>query len=213
MHRPTDTAMLKKVNEIQEKIMGQKRVAVYESSAISSPMLIGLLHIKLVFPASPKQWQDKELEYIVSHELWHYRNRDLWLKLLLLFVWCLNWWNPFILLMKRKCFFYMELACDACVLKGTRENDRGEYAEMLLRFAGRRNPVSAFSTNFGSGKKRMRQRIDYALETHNCKRGTIAVLLISFLVIGAGLFISCGYKPEELDRISMGRHFGENARL
>lgn len=204
LHRLSDTGMLKKVNEIQEEMIGQKRIEVYESSAISSPMLIGLLHTKLVFPTSPKQWQEKELEYIVSHEIWHYRNKDLWLKLLLLFVWCLNWWNPFILLMKRKCFFYMELACDECVLVELEKDARGEYAEMLLGFAGRRNPVSAFSTNFGSGKKRLKQRLDYALETRKHKKGTVTILLICLLVICAGLFISCGYKPEEVDKEKTG---------
>jgi len=199
LHRLSDTTMLKKVNEIQEELIGQKRLEVYESSAISSPMLIGLLHTKLVFPTSQKQWQDKELEYIVSHELWHYRNRDLLWKLLLVLVWCLNWWNPFVLLMKRKCFFYMELACDEGVLKEVQEINRGDYAEMLLRFAGKRNPVSAFSTNFGSGKKRMKQRLDYALWTHKHKKGTVTISLICLLVICAGLFISCGYKPDEMD--------------
>lgn len=199
LQRLTDTVVLRKVNDIQEEMIGRKRLEVYESSAISSPMLIGLLHTKLVFPTTQKQWQDKELEYIVSHEIWHYRNKDLWLKLLLLLVWCLNWWNPFILLMKRKCFFYMELACDECVLKELEKDARGEYAEMLLCFAGKRNPVSAFSTNFGSGKKHLKQRLDYVLKTHKHKKGTVSILLICLLVVCAGLFISCGYKPEEVD--------------
>ena len=194
-----ESALLKNIGILQERMLGKVRLAVYQSSVINSPMLVGLVNPKLVLPVHKQEWQTKELEYIVAHELCHYRNKDLWLKLLIMVAWCLNWFNPLVLLMKKKCFFHIELACDGCVLEGMESTVRREYAGMLISFAGKRQEVSAFSTNFGDNKKRMKQRIDYALDTHTRKKGIGSLLVVVLSMIVMCFLISCGYKPDEVE--------------
>lgn len=199
----TESSLLKNINTLQERMLGKVKLAVYQSSVITGPMLVGLVKPKLVLPLQKQQWEKKELEYIIAHELCHYRNRDLWLKLLMMLTWCLNWFNPLVFLMKKKCFFHIELACDGCVLEGMEPIARREYAGMLLSFAGKRQEVSAFSTNFGGSKKRMKQRIDYALDTHNRKKGIGSLLIVGIVLAASCLLISCGYKPEEVGTSSL----------
>ncbi len=194
----TESVVLKHVNHLQERILGSVKLGVYQSSAITSPMLVGLVKPKLVLPMQKQPWEKKELEYIVAHELCHYRNKDLWLKLLMMFSWCLNWFNPLVFLMKKKCFFHIELACDGCVLEGMEPEIRIEYAGMLLTFAGRKQEVSAFSTNFGDSKKRMKQRIDYALDNRSRKKGIGSLVMVGIVLAASCLLISCGYKPNEV---------------
>ena len=194
----TESTLLRDINCLQERMLGKVKLAVYQSSAIISPMLVGLVKPKLVLPLQKQQWEKKELEYIVAHELCHYRNKDLWLKLLMMFTWCLNWFNPLVLLMKKKCFFHIELACDGRVLEGMEPTARREYAGMLLTFAGKKQEVSAFSTNFGDSKKRMKQRIDYALDARSRKKGIGSLVMVGIALAASCLLISCGYKPNEV---------------
>lgn len=209
----TESTLLRDINYLQERMLGKVKLAAYQSSTIISPMLVGLVKPKLVLPMQKKQWEKKELEYIVAHELCHYRNKDLWLKLLMMFAWCLNWFNPLVLLMKKKCFFHIELACDGCVLEGMEPEIRREYAGMLLTFAGRKQEVSAFSTNFGDSKKRMKQRIDYALDDRSRKKGIGSLVMVGIVLVASCLLISCGYKPNEVgvNELEPGQNQTENS--
>lgn len=142
---------------VQKKIMG-KAIPVYQNRSISSPMLIGIFSPKLVVPILSRQWSATELEMIVAHEICHYKKKDLVLKLLMMVTCCINWFNPFIYMMKRQFFYDMELACDGNVLLECNVEEREVYARLLLIFAGKTKPASVFSTGFGERKKWMKKR-------------------------------------------------------
>lgn len=150
----TDSRLLKEICRQQRSHIGQVRIMAYKSTAVSSPMITGLIRPRLILPADAKQWNTRQLELVMAHELCHYRKKDLWLKMLPAAACCVNWFNPMVYVMKRQSAYDMELACDGIVLAGRDEEEREIYARVMLRFAGGSRSASVFSTGFSGNQKK-----------------------------------------------------------
>lgn len=191
-----DVQLIRRICILQKRTIGHARLMAYQSAAVTSPCLMGLIRPKLVLPADQSKWKRAELELIMEHEMYHYRKKDLWLKMMMAAVCCVHWFNPFVWLMKKQFFYDMELACDGSVLSGRSKEEREKYAKVMLVFAGSGKGASAFSTSFGGSRKQMRARIDYMLDTSRKKRGRLSIILAAMLVLMTGIVVSCGYKQE-----------------
>lgn len=192
-----DGELLEQVNSLQVDFLGKVYVNAYQSELASTPMLVGFLVPKLVLPTNVKEWQQEELRMVVLHELCHYQQKDLWLKWIVLAGHCLNWFNPALVLMKKQCFYDIELVCDMTVLEDCGLEERELYARTMLSFAKREKQTAAFSTNFSVSKKDLKNRINSMFDVSKKKRGLAAFLFVGALLMGMSLLISCGYKPEE----------------
>lgn len=193
----TDTDMKRRIAGWQKERMGKIRLITYQSTAVSSPMIVGIFRPKLILPAKKESWSEIELEFIVSHELCHYQKRDLWLKLLMMTAWCVNWFNPLVYLLKKQFYFELELACDGDVLSGCSAGERESYARVMLSFAAGHGREVFYSTGFSSGKRQMKRRIDYMLDDVRKKRGIAGMAVTGLIVLSMGLLISCGYLQDE----------------
>ncbi|WP_219710564.1 M56 family metallopeptidase, partial [Clostridioides difficile] len=63
-------------------------------------------------------FKEKELKLIFRHELIHYKRKDNFLKLIMLIVNILYWFNPICYLLKKHFNEVCELSCDELVIKG-----------------------------------------------------------------------------------------------
>ena len=192
-----DEQLEDQVCSLQRIYIEKDNIPIYQSRTISCPMLIGVFCPKLVLPAF-KKWERKELELVVAHELWHYKRKDLWLKILMMAVCCLNWFNPLVFVMKKQFFYDMELACDNSVLKNRNGEERETYARIMLSFAGNASKVPTFSTSFWDSKDRMKERIDYMMDMGRKRKGIVSIVITMLFVVMISLLVSCGYKPEEM---------------
>lgn len=205
-----DAQIIRGICTLQKRTIGHARLMVYQSAAVASPCLMGFICPKLVLPTDRSKWKKTELELITAHEICHYRKKDLWLKMLMAVICCVNWFNPFVYIMKKQFFYDMELACDGSVLAGRDEDEREKYARVMLAFAGSRKSVSAFSTSFGGNRKQMKARIDYMLDTGAKKRGRLSIVIAVLLVLMMGIVVSCGHKQENNDGTE-GKKAAENS--
>lgn len=196
LHPVTDVRLIRAICRQQKKYTGRAKIMVYKSSTVSSPMLTGLIHPKLVLPADTERWHISQLELIMAHELCHYCNKDLWLKMLMAAACCVNWFNPMVYVMRKQFAYDMELACDGIVLEGRDDEERENYARIMLHFAGGRRGVSEFSTGFSGKRKQMKTRIDYMLDTDAKKRGILSIVIVTALILIMGFAVSCGYKAD-----------------
>ena len=190
----------RKITALQRKLIGRV-LPVFTGKRVTSPMLIGVVHPKMVLPLSMDQWKDEELELIVAHELTHYQNRDILLKWILTAVCCVNWFNPAVHWMRRQCFYEMELACDGKVLAERKDDERQLYARLMLSFAGSSAGAVSYATGFSGSKKRMRNRIDYVLGSQRKRKGTLLIALTFTAVLFLTSLVSCGYQPEETGEV------------
>lgn len=96
-----------------------------------SPAIIGIVHPVLIIPEYVLQ--DEDRYDIILHELEHYYNRDLLLKFEIEVVACIQWWNPFIYIVREKSLLIMELSNDLKVIEEKTIEERLQYAECIVR--------------------------------------------------------------------------------
>ncbi len=83
-----------------------------------------------------KEYAEGDLYWILKHEMTHIVSMDLWVKLLLEFVCCLHWFNPFIYFLEHKIKSLSETSCDERVTKGCTEQEKRVYMDLLDRNRG-----------------------------------------------------------------------------
>lgn len=157
-------------------------ISVYIVENLNSPYIFGIFRpsIYLCKPTTER------LEYIISHELCHYRHGDLiWsiLRCVLLSIW---WFNPLVwvgaYLSKQDC----EYACDESVMKNLSRKQCIEYGRVLLSFAGEHSEnMYSIASSITSKGKYLKKRI--VLITEKPKKSitacVIAVILTFMTVV------------------------------
>lgn len=175
--------------DISKQLSLKKRLRVYECDKIVSPSLIGFIHPILAIP--PHNYSDKDLTFILKHELTHYRLKDLWYKLLILIANAVHWFNPAAYLLRHEAYSDLELACDDEVIKSMSADDKNKYAETILSCIQQqkmRNVV--LTTSFNNPAKTLKGRLKNILSRKKKRNGLIIILICLILVAGIGALVT-----------------------
>lgn len=166
--------------------MGLKRApALRVSPAVDSPMMVGLLRPRLLLPA--EDFEERELAFILRHELTHHRRHDLWYKLALLAANGMHWFNPLVFLLRREAERDLELTCDDAVVARADVETRRAYSETLLASVHRQKGLSraVLSTHFYGGKEVMKERFRNILGKRGRKWGGLVLALVLLGTVAA----------------------------
>ncbi|MCA1291699.1 M56 family metallopeptidase [Paenibacillus sp. alder61] len=185
-----------KILEIFETLTSElnikTKVRVKFCRVISSPMLTGLIRPVILLPRDIME--EEEYRYIMKHELIHFKRFDLWLRLMMLGVKSLHWFNPLVYLMDRTISLYGEISCDERVLQGEGFHKRKKYGELLIKVI-RNGSITgtSISTNLFGGKRNMRKRIDSIMAIRQKKNG---VVILALILTGLFLISAVWNSPE-----------------
>lgn len=166
--------------------MGVKRApALRVSPAVDSPMMVGLVRPRLLLPS--EELEERELAFILRHELTHHRRHDLWYKLALLAANGMHWFNPLVFLLRREAERDLELTCDDAVVARADAETRRAYSETLLASVHRQKGLSraVLSTHFYGGKEVMKERFRNILGKRGRKWGGLALALVLLGTVAA----------------------------
>ncbi len=120
------------VNRISSQLGIARKVMVYVSSLVKSPVTVGYLKPIILLPlASFNQLSLEQTEAILLHELSHIRRSDYLVNLLLTLVQGILYFNPFVKFLIDKAEQERENACDELVLQF--QYDKVSYASALLQ--------------------------------------------------------------------------------
>lgn len=116
---------------------------IYETDLIKTPFVCGFIKPKIYVLTGMQQ---NELNYILLHEQIHIGRLDYLIKPFAFLVTAVYWFNPVIwisyFLMSRD----MEMSCDEKVMKDTKAESKGLYANLLLSLSSKQsgllNPLS-----------------------------------------------------------------------
>lgn len=170
-------------------------ISVYVTENINSPCIFGVFRPSIYLSKSASE-QKSSLEYIISHELCHYKHGDLiWsvVRYILVSVW---WFNPLVwvgaYLSKQDC----EYACDESVMKNLSHVQRIEYGRVLLSFAVMGHSESPFSiaSSMTSNGKRLKKRI--VLIAEKPKKSEVACIITVILTSIAAV---CTFTSAEMN--------------
>ncbi len=165
-----------------------KKIRVYESMAVSVPMLTGILHPVVLLPKIPLTWEETSL--ILNHELQHYRYKDIFTKICLELFLILYWWNPVMHMIKKKMLLLLEIRADLGVYETLNEVRKIEYLRCLQLLSGYRPIHPSCGIHFAEGKKSfLLQRVKYLIaENRRHTPPAVIMLFFSALLLCSFLF-------------------------
>ncbi len=157
------------------------------TNAVSAPVLIGILNPRILLPHA--DYSVEEIHFILRHELSHYRRKDMWYKLILLLANAIHWFNPLIYFMTAQAARDIESMCDYDVAKNFNNNERTQYATTILSALPRKRGFSTmFSTQFGSSKQNIKNRLRNLFDVHNKRRGIVTLCALMLCTLfGTGM--------------------------
>ncbi len=123
-----------------------------------TPLLLGWKHPYLSLPAG---YSLEEQRTIITHELVHYKRRDVVLNVVAACLCCLYWFHPLVWLamgrMRRDC----ELACDQRVIQLLAGGGRKVYAQSLFKAAMQQNRYTVGAEGLARGEKEVANRVRF----------------------------------------------------
>lgn len=194
---PADSALQAIGERAAIAVSCEKPPRLYTVTGLASPVMIGFIHPYILFPDYMLFYQDREIEYILRHEISHYMGGDNWIRLILQLLICIFWWNPAVYFLRQNVVQLLELRCDNRACHALTENSRLEYASVLVRSLKEAEslPTSQLILGFvGSRYKAfVRQRIQILLSpppTKPAPRKIVAIAITCFaLFVGSYAFI------------------------
>ena len=150
------------------------------------PFTTGILKNIIILPDGALH--EKDLRFILKHEMIHCRNHDILWRLLFLAVNIIHWFNPLVWYLRRAMEQDMEIACDEEVVTKASREKRREYSDVIMSWVERsRYRGSAVSTGYVKGVGFLKRRFDSILNGGKKKNG----LLLAGGVFILALFLGC----------------------
>lgn len=171
-----------------------------------SPEIFGAWNSILVLPELDVR--EDEWRYICRHEVEHYINHDVWLKLVVDLAVCIQWFNPLVYLMQEELILAFEMSNDYKVLRGCNANQRLDYSECIVKIAKLLNDNSAKHTSLSFIKvhdMNIMRRIQFLLSKSygETKRRGLSVflryILVIVMLVVSFVFVPEGYIPENIE--------------
>ena len=185
-----------KLAEICRKKMSVRRkIHVFQSYQAPVPFICGVIRPKIILPE--EQFTGKELEIILLHELEHYKQKDIFWKLMCNVLACVHWFNPVKKEICSQIEDWSEVSCDVRVLKvyGSLKQYFGTIISIAARKSGYRQYLaSALYENTRGLELRMRRTASIR-KMKGIPWKSAQIFFICFCTLGAATIsvISYGY--------------------
>ncbi len=190
----TEPDVLTVYDECARKVGLRRKPRLYRCGAVSTPLVIGLLHPCLLLPDT--RLNLPELRLVLCHELTHCRRGDLWIKLLQMIAACLHWYNPLAYAMNREINYACEASCDERVLRGADLDARQYYSETIIALIRRQTqPRTALTTTFYGGKKGMKKRIVSIMDMRARRWGALILCPVLLLALAFSVAFATERSP------------------
>lgn len=168
----------------------KRRIRLYSSSLITSPLLLGVRKPALILPAGeiPREM----LPYVFRHELMHCRRRDNLYKWLVQTVVCVHWFNPLVYCFEKEVGHACELACDEAVIASLDVKEKRKYGDMLIAFARAGNEYRrpCVCAELSEGGKQLKERLKAVITFEN-RRKTVqpAAFAVTLAFVFGAVFL------------------------
>ena len=162
---------------------GRREEGVWESEAVTSPFILGLVRPRIYLPTS---LNEQEAAFVLAHERTHIRRGDHIWKPLGFVLLAVYWFNPIFWLAWVLLCRDIEAACDEKVIRDEDAAYRKAYSETLLALNVRERRICACPLAFAENgvKERVRSVLNYKKPAFWL---IVAALVISVAAAGCAL--------------------------
>lgn len=175
----------------------KKEFPIYSTPFLKSPVTVGFIKPCIYLPLHlVSDFNQKELRYMLLHELQHYRHRDALIGHLINLTGVLYWFNPLVWYALKEMRCDREIACDTSVLQMLHKKDYIDYGNTLINFAEKISLTPfPFTTGMGGSMKQMKRRILCIAKFrrtsfHEKVKGIIIYTLAAFVILALSPILS-----------------------
>lgn len=173
------------------------KIFILENSYV--PFLLG----KCIYISKENTENWQYLKYIILHEYCHWKQRDMFWKIVQSAIKVFFWYNPLVWIASRYKEYDCELACDEAVIKISGKDNIQQYGDTLLYLALKHTAKcykNIIATSIGGKKCMLKERISYIVsEKKNKKTSSIETVLLTIILL-AGLLVSFPDKPQAIEK-------------
>lgn len=160
-----------------------KKIPILKNKMVDEPFIFGIRNTKIILPEKIPY----DISYVIQHELQHYKNHDLWIKVFLEGVVILYWWNPFAYVIRKYMYNMLELRNDFKITEKSNEKEKIDYANTLLEAAKFKQKIR-YGLGINSNESFLKYRIYSICENRTAKR-SVFVILLTILTVVSSFFV------------------------
>ena len=158
----------------------KRPILVRQSDRIFAPLTYGIFRPVILMPKKMDWKNEKQLQYVLSHEYVHIYRYDTVTKLIATLALCIHWFNPFVWVMYLLFNRDIELACDESVIRQFGEESKSAYSLMLINMEAAKSGLLPFCNNFS--KNAIEERITAVMKIK--KTSLPAICIAAILIVG-----------------------------
>jgi beta-lactamase regulating signal transducer with metallopeptidase domain len=158
-----------------------KRKIILLQSDEEAVSTFGLIRPGILFPKKSESLSERELNFVILHEMYHIKHNDIILSYLYMLVIALHWFNPLSYIAFKRCKQAVESNCDEKVINKIGKTNHKEYGLTLIKMLvnGTQNGRFAMNAGICESKKSLKERMRSI--TFMSKRRKTYSLVYSFL--------------------------------
>jgi len=119
---------------MKEELGIEVEIGLAQSAHIDSPLLLGIQVPTVYLPLL--EYTTVEYQCVYRHELMHWRNKDVYIKLLVQLFCIIFWWNPLVYIFRRGVAHTLELKCDLAATQNSSLEDKRVYLATIVKTLG-----------------------------------------------------------------------------
>jgi len=165
-----------------------KTIIIKECSMIKSPMITGIFKPVITIPKM--DYNENKLEMIFTHELIHYKRKDLVVKIIALIVNVINWFNPISYIIRNSINVTCELSLDEQLVKNLDKSKRKYYGETILELIEySQNRSLVIGTSVCKSRRELETRLKKIVYFKKSKKLIVCISFIATIVFtSTGVF-------------------------
>lgn len=152
--------------------------------------MVGIFKPTLLLPKATMT--DEQFNNVLSHEMIHFKRKDILYKWFVCMVKCVHWFNPVIYYISKQVNIECEISCDAEVVKDMTEEQQTRYIDTIITLlaSGKKKPITV-TTGMVSDKKTLQRRFTMIKNKMKISKKAMAISIVLVLaVIGGTVFAS-----------------------
>lgn len=190
------------IEETKNRLRLRRKIKVYTSDQINSPFVCGLIVPKVYLPVNIPE---KELSYILTHELVHVKRLDYLVKPFSYLLLVLHWFNPLLWISFRLMTKDMEMSCDEKVMKVFGGEIKRDYSNLLLSLSVNESNLLQVGP-LAFGESNTKSRIKNVLRFKKTSYILTVIIVILIGIVGYTLLsnpnsldISKSFEPKSIE--------------
>ncbi|HWQ41527.1 MAG TPA: M56 family metallopeptidase, partial [Desulfosporosinus sp.] len=197
---PEDVEATALLSSCQSALGIHGEVKLMQNYKIASPMLVGLIRPMILLPTS--NMQEIDLKLVLTHELTHLKQKDLWVKMLALAAGMLHWFNLLVHVLRKDVNTWVELSCDEALASKMSHEERKLYGETILNTLDISSGIDmAFCSSLRGSGKHIERRLTMLLNVKKTKKHIAVFAVVATLAIGGTGMATSAYAAENTPKV------------